>query len=461
MIDLKNLDTLWMRLRPWQLDRDRHEELVAELESQLVSPRHQLVVGDMPNKARFYWLDAECRQKAQHASAWLPLAAKESDLAVATLAVRLVAEAGKAPARRKILLHRAFRVGDMGVRLNTMLREVETYRKIMEIIGDKLVDAKSPSPEQHRPDMDKSSPDSDRDDVPIDLPQPNAAIKVLANPLVIAGDRETVDRLKAFRELEKPIARAPINADWRKRMPSARWFDPVVKLIERRLAAWRNTPFKMTPLLIQGAPGIGKSRFIADLAAALEVPMLPISFAGQSDSRALLGTARGWSSANPSSIIELILRCKRANPIVFIDEIEKSTSSNNGDPLAAILTLLEPETAKRFHDPFLSTEVDLSHVSWIAGANSLKSLPSPILSRFHVIKVEAPDGRDWPEVRSALTKDFARSSQVSIDALPALEPSVDEMMRMLLDKRRDLRVVRRVFEEVLLAGMEGEIELIN
>jgi hypothetical protein len=456
-----NLDSLWKRLRPWRLDRDRHEELVDKLESQLVSPRHQLVVGDMPNKARFYWLNAEHRQDAQHASAWLPLAAKESDLAVATLAVRLIAEAGKAPERKKILLHRAFRVGDMGARLNTMLREVETYRKIMEIIGDKLVDAKSPSPEQHRPGMDKSSPDSDRDDVPIDLPQPNAAIKVLAKPLVIAGDRETVDRLKAFRELEKPIARAPINADWRKRMPSARWFGPVVKLIERRLATWRNTPFKMTPLLIQGAPGIGKSRFIADLAAALEIPMLPISFAGQSDSRALLGTARGWSSANPSSIVELILRCKRANPIIFIDEIEKSTSSQNGDPLAAVLTLLEPETAKRFHDPFLSTEVDLSHVTWIAGANSLRGLPSPILSRFHVIKVEAPDGRDWPEIRSALTKDFARSSQVSIDALPVLEPSVDEMMRMLLDKRRDLRVVRRVFEEVLLAGMEGEIELIN
>jgi len=349
----------------------------------------------------------------------------------------------------------------MGVRLNTMLQEVETYRKIMEIIGDKLFDAKPPSPEQHRPDIDKSSPDSDRDDVPIDLPQPNAAIKVLANPLVIAGDRETVERLKAFRDLERPIARAPIPSNWRERMPSARWFGPVVKLIGRRLAGWRNTPFRMAPLLIEGPPGIGKSRFVADLAAALEVPILPISFAGQSDSRALLGTARGWSSANPSSIVDLILRCKRANPIVFIDEIEKSTPSNNGDPLAAILTLIEPETAKRFHDPFLSTEVDLSNVTWIAGANSLRGLPSPILSRFHVIKVEAPDGRDWPEIRSALTQEFARSSQISIDALPTLEPSVDEMMRTLLNRRRDLRIVRRVYEDVLLAAMEAEIKLIN
>jgi hypothetical protein len=461
MTKLMNLESLWKRLRPWRLDRDRHEELVDKLESQLVSPRHQLAVGDMPNKARFYWLDAERRQNARHASAWLPLAAKESDLAVATLTVRLVAEAGKAPERKNILLHRAFRVGNMGVRLNTMLREVETYRKIMEIIGDKLVDDKPPSPEQHRPDHDRSSPDSDRDDVPIDLPQPNAAIKVLANPLVIAGDRETVERLKAFRDLERPIARAPIPSNWRERMPSARWFGPVVKLIGRRLVDWRNTPFRMAPLLIEGPPGIGKSRFVADLAAALEVPILPISFAGQSDSRALLGTARGWSSANPSAIVDLIFRCKRANPIVFIDEIEKSTASNNGDPLAAILTLLEPETAKRFHDPFLNTEVDLSHVSWIAGANSLRGLPSPILSRFQVIKVEAPDGRDWPEIRLALTKEFARSSQVSIDALPVLAPPIDDMMRMLLDKRRDLRVVRRVFEDVLLAAMEGEIELTN
>jgi hypothetical protein len=449
-----------MRLRPWRIDRGRHDELVAELETRLVSPSLQAAVADMPNRARFYWLDAERRQNARHAAAWLPLAARESDLAIATLVVRLVAEAGKAPERKKILMYRAFRVGDMGALVNGMRREFEIYRKTVEIIGDKL-ETKPPSQEQHRRDIDVSSPDLDSDDVPIDLPQPKSAITVLATPLVIAGDRETVERLKGFQDLERPIARAPINPDWRERMPNARWFGSVIKLIDRRLARWRNTPLRMAPLLIVGAPGIGKSRFVADLAAALEVPMLPISFAGQSDARALLGTARGWSSANPSSIIDLIRRYKRANPIVFVDEIEKSASSQNGEPLAAVLTLLEPETAKRFHDPFLCTEVDLSHVTWIAGANSLKGLPSPILSRFQVIEVEAPDGRDWPEVRSAFTQEFARSIQIPIDALPALEPPVDEMMRMLLDKRRDLRVVRRVFEDVMSVAIEGRIELIN
>lgn len=461
MIDLSSLDTLWMRLRPWRISDAQHAELVAAVEARLVSPTLQAAVADMPNKARFYWLDAERRQDDRQAAAWLPLAAKECDLAVAALVTRLVAAAGKAPERKKTLLYRAFQVGDMGALVNSMRREVETYRKIAEIIGEKLVEAKAHLQQRQRPDVDVRSPDPDEDDVPIDLPQPHYGVTVLTTPLLITGDRETVERLKGFRDLERPIARAPINPGWREKMPNARWFDPLRKLIERRLAGFRTTPFRMAPLLIVGAPGIGKSRFVADLAAALEVPVLPISFAGQSDARALLGTARGWSSANPSSLIDLIRRCKRANPIIFVDEIDKSASSQNGDPLAALLTLLEPETARRFHDPFLSTEVDLSHVTWIAGANSVKGLPSPILSRFQVIEVEAPDGRDWSSIRVALAREFASAHQIAIETLPVLEPQVDDMMRMLLDRRRDLRVVRRVFAEVIAAAMEQRFKLIN
>ena len=461
MISLDNLETLWTRIRPWALRQEKRLELVAHLELRMVDESVRKLTNGWPHRATFYWLSAERKFNLREALIWLALAASESDLAAKSLVTRLVARARRDEKRSRNLLLRAALITEMSMTIAGVERELAQNKTDAEIIASGLEEERERRLEKaHAETPNIAQAPIDDEDVPVELSIPQFKVPVLLGRLTLSGDRETVSKLREYRKLEDPIARVVVDPGWRRRLVEPRWFKPVIDLVDRRLMALRNRPFRLSPMLIVGPPGIGKSRFVADIGNVLGVPMLPLCFAGQSDARALLGTARGWSTANPTVIIDLILRHKRANPIVFVDEIEKSQASHNGDPIAAILTMLEPETARRFHDPLLQVEVDLSHVSWIAGANSLKGLPAPLLSRFHVVEVEGPDGRDWNLVRETLLHEIASSYQMPFDAFPTLNPLVDDMMRALLDRRRDLRVVRRVFEEVLGVSLE-ENELLR
>lgn len=148
----------------------------------------------------------------------------------------------------------------------------------------------------------------------------------------------------------------------------------------------------MPPILLVGKPGTGKTRFCNRLAELLGTPSSVINMAGMSDVKFLKGSTRGWASARPSRIVEKLMQDKVANPIFILDEIDKvSHHSYNGDPSAALLDLLEPKNASRYHDLFLLTECDLSACMYIATSNSLDTMPEPLLSRFKLMTFPAPD----------------------------------------------------------------------
>ncbi|OSZ64583.1 AAA family ATPase [Hydrogenophaga sp. IBVHS2] len=149
---------------------------------------------------------------------------------------------------------------------------------------------------------------------------------------------------------------------------------------------------KVRPTLIAGQPGVGKTRFARRLAGELNLMFRAISIGGMDDSRALLGTSRGWSSGQPSSLLELLLNAQGPSAMVLLDEVDKASDrSVNSAPVAsALLGLLEAESARRWFDTFLQTECDLSMVSFILTANSLSRLPTPLLSRCQIVMFEEP-----------------------------------------------------------------------
>jgi ATP-dependent Lon protease len=121
------------------------------------------------------------------------------------------------------------------------------------------------------------------------------------------------------------------------------------------------------------------------------------------------GTDRRWSSAEPCHPFLAVAQGKIANPLVLIDEIEKAaTRSDYGRLWDSLLGFLEPETNARYPDPALQTNLDLSQVSYIATANSVDPLPSPIRDRFRVVAFPKPSADDLDALLPAVIADLAR-----------------------------------------------------
>jgi hypothetical protein len=144
------------------------------------------------------------------------------------------------------------------------------------------------------------------------------------------------------------------------------------------------------PTVLVGAPGCGKTRLTRRLCEELVAPFELVSCGGLSDS-AIGGTARRWSSGEPSIAVLSIRRHRSAGPVIILDEIEKvGTSRYNGNVHDVMVGLFEKETSSRWFDPYVESACDLSHVSWLMTANTLAGVSSALLDRCRVIAFPEP-----------------------------------------------------------------------
>lgn len=147
----------------------------------------------------------------------------------------------------------------------------------------------------------------------------------------------------------------------------------------------------LPPMLLYGAPGVGKTRYVKRIAAALGLPYCDIPLAGNPDAFKITGLSRYWGNAGPGMIATTLANSIVANPIFVLDEIDKVKRSENGDPLARILLLLEQETAALFKDDFVDVPFNAAFASHLATANKIDELPAPLLNRFICVHIEPLD----------------------------------------------------------------------
>lgn len=146
---------------------------------------------------------------------------------------------------------------------------------------------------------------------------------------------------------------------------------------------------RIPPILLLGQPGLGKSYFANALANLLGTSQGVVSFDQPTGGTTLRGLDAMWANASAGLLFHLCLHGEYANPVVVLEELDKSgiTSANGVNPLSQLLGALESETAQRTVDVAVDVEFDASMVTYIATANSAAGLSRPLLSRFEVFTI--------------------------------------------------------------------------
>jgi ATP-dependent Lon protease len=218
------------------------------------------------------------------------------------------------------------------------------------------------------------------------------------------------------------------------------------------LSVTGNEAVQFTPMLLLGEPGLGKTYFAKRLADALGTGFEFVSMSSLTAGWVLSGASAQWHNARPGKVAQTLIEGEYANPVVVLDEVDKAGGDSRYDPMGALYSLLEADTASHFKDEFIDVDMDASHILWVATANDERTIPEPILNRMNVYTIERPDAHGARKIALAVYREILdgrpwpfpdEPSESVLDRLSALPPR--DMRKLLLDAFGTARLAKRDF----------------
>jgi len=210
-------------------------------------------------------------------------------------------------------------------------------------------------------------------------------------------------------------------------------------------------------LCFSGPPGVGKTSLANSIATALKRPLVRIALGGLEDVNELRGHRRTYVGAMPGRITQGLIDAKKMNPVIVLDEIDKVSRSQRGDPTAALLEILDPEQNSEFRDYYLNFNLDLSNVIFIATANDVGRIPAPLRDRMEFITLSSYTPQEKYEIAKRylipqeLNKHGLKKSELSISksALKELIHSYTREAGVRNLRRRIAEMSRKVARDIL------------
>lgn len=226
------------------------------------------------------------------------------------------------------------------------------------------------------------------------------------------------------------------------------WMRDANELAARAIAFSNRTASKalrLEPIVLNGPPGLGKTRWVRRLAEITGVPTHVSGLSGVDTTKSIIGSERGWASARPSIPAYAFMSTEAANPIIYVDEVDKA--STKWEAISdAFLPMIESETAAKYPDIYLLGHLDLSAASFVFSANDLSRLSAEFRSRVRVVNIRVPNEFETSTVIRRMVEETCGKAMLDDDETGAISEELQARSREIFVKTTNLREVKQFIQ---------------